>query len=170
MALSVSQPFAERLASGIKRYESRTWRAPSLVGRDLLIVAPQSVVASAGYRGEPRGVAVCVVRVVRMSGSKGDWRWHVTDPRRVQPRPVRGRQALFKVPDKTIVFAKAAPSDKPRDAVMVGPYTFSIGDRDLRGYRAKTPAAARALARELAAERGTTITISRDGIAISGEG
>ena len=176
-AISIKQPYAERIASGSKRVEYRSWRAPCLVGGDLLIVAPKSVMA--GYGAEPTGVAVCVVRVVRMGGVAGDREWHFTDPRRVKPVPVRGRQALFRVPDKRVVFVKAATEpresraarDKPRErVVLVGPYTFSIGDRELWGQRAKTPAAARALARELAAKHGTTITISRDGIAVSGEG
>lgn len=176
-SISIKQPHAEAIASGRKSVEYRTWRAPCLVGGDLLIVAPKAVMA--GYSGEPTGVAVCVVRVVRMGGTDGDREWHFTDPRRVKPRPVRGRQALFRVPDQTITFVKAvkepsgsrAARDKSRGRVaMVGPYTFSIGDRDIRGQSAKTPEAARALARELAAKYGTTITISRDGIAVSGEG
>ena len=184
-ALSVCQPYAERLANGSKPIEYRSWRAPSIVGKDLLIVASKKTWE--GYAGEPTGVAICVVRVVRMAGDPGAYEWHVTGPRRVAPFAVRGYAGLYKVPDELIRYVVPLATDRAprtrlkrpaleetnvddRGELAGGPYSFSIGDRGLRGQRAKTPAAARALARELAERHGTTITISRDGIAIGGEG
>ena len=102
VALSLKQPWAERIASGMKRAEYRTWRAPSVVGRDLLIVASKGVMA--GYKGEPRGVAVCVVRVDAMRGEPGDYAWVISNPRRVKPIAVRGWAALYYVSDRRIRF------------------------------------------------------------------
>ena len=170
-ALSVKQPYAEWIASGEKKIEYRTWRAPRIVGKDLLIVASKS--PGEGYDGEALGVAICVVRVAGMRGGDGDWEWDLTNPRRVDPVAVRGFAALYTVADDQVVYRKSprlTPTAGARAARQVGPYTFSIGDRGIRGERAKTPAAARKRARELAGEHGTTITISRDGIAVSGEG
>ena len=63
--------------------------------------------ADAGkYAGEPRGVAVCVVHVDAMRGEPGDYRWVVSNPRRVKPIAVVGRAAIFYVPDKSIVYVR----------------------------------------------------------------
>ena len=109
-AINIKQPYAERIAAGHKRTECRSWRAPSMVGSDLLIVSSKTVMA--GYRGEPKGVAVCVVRVTKMTGEKGDYEWHVSEPRRVVPFAVRGWQGLYKVPDASIRYAKPCAGDR----------------------------------------------------------
>jgi hypothetical protein len=103
-SISIKQPHAERIAAGSQRIEHRSWRAPSLVGHDILIVASKSTMK--GYAGEPRGVTVCVVHVVRMAGERGDYRWHVENPRRVKPFEVKGSRGIFRVPDGKIRYAK----------------------------------------------------------------
>lgn len=115
-ALSLCQPWAERIANGSKHAEYRTWRAPSAVGHDLLIVASKRLreVDKTKYAGEPRGVAVCVVRVDAMRGKAGRWSWVVSNPRRVKPIPVIGRAALFYVADKSIVFVRSARASAKR--------------------------------------------------------
>jgi len=61
----------------------------------------------AGYRGEPRGVAVCVVHVEAMRGEPADYAWVVSNPRRVKPFAVRGWAALYYVRDRSIVYLRA---------------------------------------------------------------
>lgn len=182
-ALSVKQPYAEAIASGAKVREYRTWAPRSIVGNDLLIVAPQT--PGPGYADEPRGVAVCVVRVTKIVETRSGYAWCLEEPRRVAPLPVKGYAALYKVDDASLTFdaggrplrgpasrAKApakkkhaAPAAKPR--AKRGPYSFAIGDRTIRGERATTPAKARARAAALAKQHGCTITILRDGLAVS---
>jgi hypothetical protein len=180
-ALSVRQPYAESIAEGWKNREYRTWAPNVIVGRDLLIVASKT--PGDDYAGEPQGVAICIVRVTKITGSEGDYAWHLDNARRVAPTPIKGCAALWIVPDEKIVTVPGAlivPRHGAHKATIVparrgprttsGPYTFSIEDDAIRGASAKTPDAARALARELAAKHGTTITIFRDGLAIGGEG
>jgi hypothetical protein len=190
-ALSVRQPYAEAIASGAKRREFRSWAPRIIVGSDLLVVASRT--PGPGYGGEPQGVAICVVRVAKITGTEGDYAWHLENPRRVVAWPIKGSAALFRVPDGDILFATehptiarvvlAAEGDRVRIArdserfspraktprAKPSPYTFGIGDRVLRGEGASTPAAARKRARELVTERGAEITIFRDGLAIGGE-
>lgn len=108
-ALSVKQPHAERIASGKKRVEYRTWsvnfRGP------LLIVASKSpdVEACEEHGINPRrllhGVAICVVELFDVDGDEGDYEWRIRKPRRVLPIALRGYAAIYHVPDERITFA-----------------------------------------------------------------
>ena len=102
-AISVRQPFAERIASGKKRIEYRTWRVapgPILV---VASVARHAVADAREVEGLPMGVMVCVVDVVKVTGERGAYEWHLRDPRRVRPEPVRGWAAIYHVADGLIV-------------------------------------------------------------------
>lgn len=98
-ALSVKQPYAEQIASGQKRIEYRTWKTNHR--GPLLIVASKG--AADGGEHLPRGVAICVVEVVKVTGADGDYKWHLAQPQRVQPEPVRGYAALYTVQEERIV-------------------------------------------------------------------
>lgn len=106
-ALSVKQPYAEEIASGRKRIEYRTWKTNHR--GPLLIVASKG--AEEGGADLPRGVAICVVDVVKVTGEDGDYKWHLGKPRRVHPVQVTGYAALYTVPDQRVVLASsdAAP-------------------------------------------------------------
>lgn len=172
-ALSVKQPFAEAIASGEKRYEYRTWAPRTIEGRDLLIVASKT--PGPGYAGEPTGVAICVVRVVRIGGAPQGYAWHLESPRRVEPEPIKGSAALFTVADDRIRYVAARGDVETKRAARAterakeGPYTFEIDDRKVRGESRATPAAARKRAAELANEKGRAVWICRDGHAIACE-
>lgn len=79
-ALSVKQPRAELIARGTKRIEYRSWMTR--------------------HRGD-------LVAITTVTGSDGDYRWHLADPRRVKPLPLRGYAALYKVPDERIEVVSA---------------------------------------------------------------
>lgn len=183
-ALSVKQPYAEAIARGVKTEEHRTWQARAVIGRDLLIVASKT--PGYGAADLPRGVAVCIVRVEGIEPLGDGFAWHLSAPRRVDPTPIRGSAALYHVADERItVLGRAAPSAPssarrlraapsaprvrrkvgPRE--KVGPYTFEVDDRKVAGEAEATPAAARKRAARLAAARGTTIAILRDGFTIA---
>jgi hypothetical protein len=179
-ALSVRQPYAERIASGRKRAEFRTWAPRSIVGRDLLIVS--SRIVEAGGEGWPIGVAICVVHVEEIEDrDDGGFAWRLSDPRRVLPTPIKGSAALFHVDDTRIEYL--SPNEVRRVLVASGreiarenrrerrakrdPYAFEHRDRQIRGESAATPAEARQRARELADKLGGDVWILRDGLAVS---
>lgn len=107
-ALSVKQPHAERIASGKKKTEFRSWsvnfRGP------LLIVASKSPDRDAceEHGIDPKrllhGVSICVVDLVGVDGDEGDYEWKMRKPRRVLPVAIRGYAAIYNVPDKLITF------------------------------------------------------------------
>jgi ASCH domain len=105
-ALSVKQPWAELIARGLKKVENRTW-ARDFRG-DLLIVASKGrndeEVIDAGLDPEVLvyGAAVCVVNLTKVTGDDGDYKWHLSDPRRVKPFPVKGYASIYHVEDAQI--------------------------------------------------------------------
>ncbi len=117
-ALSVKQPWAELIARGRKRIEHRSWTTRHR--GDLLIVASRTADAEAladeGLTDEAHayGAAVCVVAITKVTGSDGDFRWHLADPRRVKPLPLRGYAALYKVPDERIEYLSAPRARRKR--------------------------------------------------------
>ncbi len=169
-ALSVKQPYAEEIAAGEKKREYRTWKAGAVVGGDLLIVASRS--PGEGYAGEAQGVAICVVHVTKISGAPGDYAWHLSNPRRVDPEPIKGYAALFHVADERIRIVtsrstSAAPAKlKASGRAKAGPYSFTVGDNAIRGESAPNDKEAFQKALELAQARGRDVTILRDGFAI----
>ena len=106
LALSVKQPWAELIARGRKKKEFRTW-SRSCFG-ELLIVASKAVdgdvIADEGLDAATLvfGRAVCVVDFFKVTGSDGDYAWHLRNPRRVEPIEVRGSASLYHVPDERI--------------------------------------------------------------------
>lgn len=102
-ALSLRQPYANWVADGSKTLETRTWHTH--YRGDLLICASQS------GKGEPKGMAVCLVQLVDVrpmqkkdeQAARVEWSprlyvWKLTN-RRVfkDPFPVKGRLGLFNI-------------------------------------------------------------------------
>jgi len=90
-ALVVRQPYAEQIMAGEKSIEYRTWRTSHR--GPLLIVASKRPIID----GLPIGVAVGIVELVDITGEPGDYRWHLANPRRIDPFPVRGRLRMMEV-------------------------------------------------------------------------
>lgn len=101
-ALSVRQPAANRIAAGEKTIEVRTW-STNYRG-DLLIVS------SASPKIEPAGCALCIARLADVRPMAKDdeaaaccgWdpsyiSWVLTDIRRIEPFPVKGRLGLYEI-------------------------------------------------------------------------
>jgi hypothetical protein len=138
-ALSVKQPWAELIARGEKRIEYRSWRTNHR--GDLLIVASKSPDEDgfADSEVDPDavvyGAAVCVVQLSNVTGSFGDYRWHVAKPRRVKPIALRGYAALYTVADEQVVFTGGKKQVLP----VVGAPVARPKDRDppKRGPRAQ---------------------------------
>lgn len=115
-ALSVRQPWADKIARGEKTIEVRTWgtryRGPLLI------------CASAKTCGDlPTGVAVCVVQLVdvrRITSEDAvaaccavdpatEFAWVLSDPMPIDHAPVKGRLGLFDVASHLIpVYARKA--------------------------------------------------------------
>lgn len=127
-ALSIRQPWAALIAAGLKTIETRTWqtpyRGPLLIvastqidrsaRRWLWLRHPQAMarlVRQFPGLEDLRGVALARVT---LSGCEPmaaadthaalcpvyarAWSWHLSDPHRLRPFPVRGRLMLFDVP------------------------------------------------------------------------
>ena len=108
-ALSVKQPWAGMIASGMKTIETRTWPTP--YRGDLLIVSSKR---PAGIG--PSGVSLCIVRLVdcrRMipfdeseaccECYESAWAWCLEDVRSVEQRSVRGSLGIYGVDDSLVV-------------------------------------------------------------------
>jgi hypothetical protein len=96
-AISIRQPYAEAIAQGTKRVECRGSR---LSPGPLLILASKA--ADRGGEFLPRGVAICVVELVRVSGEPPDVRWHFARPRRVHAFEARSFGWIVHVPTRRI--------------------------------------------------------------------
>lgn len=101
-AISVRQPAANKIAAGEKTIEIRTWTTH--YRGDLLIVS------SASPKIEPAGCALCIVRLADVRPMTKDdeaaaccsWdptyiSWVLTDIRRIEPFPVKGRLGLYEI-------------------------------------------------------------------------
>ncbi len=165
-ALSVKQPYAERIASGEKRAEFRTWQRPIVVGRDLLIVASRTI--APGYAGEPCGVAICVVHVdAIVPDARHGFAWRLSNPRRVAPVAMRGFASLFRANDEAIRYVTSTA--QPREARKLARRTTARDDRasaDPHGLRAIERAGAaivaeavRASARERAGNAAVDVDV-----------
>lgn len=115
-ALSVRQPWVHQIAIGAKTYEVRS--RPCKYRGPLVLVASVAVSkhpAAAGIEmSEHRGQAVCVVDLVDCieghpglaSGAlidpTGQWCWVMRNPRPVEPLPIKGQLALWRLPDDTV--------------------------------------------------------------------
>lgn len=108
-ALSVMPYPADRIASGEKVEEYRTWKSD--YRGDLLICA------SSRNEGPDlvRGHAICVVELydITQRGAR-DYVWHIRNVRFIDPFPVKGNLHLYDVEDDKIVFLIADGED-PED-------------------------------------------------------
>lgn len=98
-ALSVMPYPADRIASGEKVEEYRSWKTD--YRGDLLICA------STRNEGPDlvRGHAICVVEVYDITQkAPRDFVWHIRDVRFVEPFPVKGKLHLYDVEDEKIVY------------------------------------------------------------------
>lgn len=114
LALSVRQPFAEKIASGKKRVEYRSW--PTKHRGPLLICASAQVHESVKDEGGkalrdalalPMGCMVCIVDVVDCVWDEIEevWEWKLKNPRRVRPEPVKGCASFYRVPKARVRLA-----------------------------------------------------------------
>lgn len=119
-ALSVRQPWAELIAQGKKKIEYRSWMTKTL--GDLLIVASASrqdgLCRDNGLDPDALtyGRAVCVVEVEKISRKDDEYRWHLRNPRRVEPLPLKGSAALYHVDDAKIQFATRGTRTRVKQA------------------------------------------------------
>ena len=98
-ALSVMPYPADRIASGEKVEEYRSWKTE--YRGDLLICA------SSRNEGQDlvRGHAICVVALYDITQSAThDYVWHIRNVRFVKPFPVKGKLHLYDVDDEKIVY------------------------------------------------------------------
>ncbi len=146
-AITVKEPAANAIAAGKKKTENRTRR---------IALGPLVILGG--------GVALCIVDVVRVTGDpvSGRVRWHLANPRRVQPIPVRSFGWIVHVPER-----KLRPLVERKRRPKSGPYSLHAGRRTLdKGIR--TPETARKLAAKFADRLGKYVEICRDGYQISG--
>lgn len=140
-ALSVKQPYASAIADGTKTREYRTWRIAHR--GPLAIVASKSPVVDT----LPTGCLVCVVDLVAIEGSAGQYAWVVANPRPVEATPVRGFAALYTVPDDVIVYTarpKASAKPSPKASAKASPKASADSDE---AWERMDPLVARILAR-----------------------
>lgn len=103
-ALSIRQPFANRIAEGEKTIEYRTWKTPYR--------GPLLIVSSKRPKIEPVGCAVAIVRLsdIQPSLEYDDlFEWMLADVERIEPFPVKGRLGLYDVtlPDSMLIASTA---------------------------------------------------------------
>lgn|SRR5574343_98132 len=115
-ALSVRQPWVHQIAIGAKTYEVRSrpchYRGPVVLVASLTMSTHPK--AKTLEPGEHRGQAVCVVDLVdcvlgtsvmtreALIDPTGQWCWRVTNPRPVEPIPIKGQLAMWTLPDDTV--------------------------------------------------------------------
>lgn len=88
-AIVVRSPAAQEIASGEKTIEYRSWRTHF---RGWLAI----VAARRCDSGADAGRAVCLVRLVDVEGSEGDYEWILADPIPLKQRVViPGRLGLY---------------------------------------------------------------------------
>lgn len=116
-AITLHQPWASLIATGVKTIETRRWRT-SYRG-DLLICAGKKPLSpflarcAPQYLDFPLGVALCIVelydvRTLPLDDAAGwraaacdpypdAWAWMIRNVRRIEPVPVTGQRMLFDV-------------------------------------------------------------------------
>ena len=89
LALSVRQPYADQIMRGTKRNEYRS-RPTKVRGRVYIYAS----LTPASSRGEdlPRGVVIGTVEIHNCTGTPGDYRWHIRNPKPLaRPRKPIGK-------------------------------------------------------------------------------
>ena len=114
-ALSLTQPYANWIRSGIKTIETRKWKT-NYRGSLLICVTKQKVTDYFGDVIEPRGMAICIVDVVGCRPMTKDdeeaacfdwneklWAWPLENLRVIEPFPVKGQLNIFNVDYEEII-------------------------------------------------------------------
>lgn len=119
-ALSIRQPWAELIASGVKTIETRTWKTK--YRGDILICASKKIdgAAESAFKGtvfqfelrpSDLGVATCIASLIdcrrmNMDDAKaalcnppdaGAYAWVLEDVKRIEPFQIKGQLGLFEV-------------------------------------------------------------------------
>ena len=107
-ALSVRQPWANRIACGTKTIETRTWATPYR--------GPLLIVSSKSPRIEPAGYALAVADLVdcrpmtrqdeaaaQCERYPGAWSWVLSNIHKVKPFPVKGQLGIYEVACDTLL-------------------------------------------------------------------
>ena len=88
-ALSIRQPFAERIMNGKKKYENR--RIPTNIRERVYVYAsktpgsPEAWKKSGFEPGQlPTGVLIGTVEIIGCEGNPGDYRWKLGQPERLK--------------------------------------------------------------------------------------
>jgi len=96
--LTVRQPWAERIVSGTKKIEYRTWQTHY---RGALAIHAAVSRAAPGGTDLPRGVIVGTVKVVDcVIGRDGIWHWKLRQPRRCRPISFKGSLGIRLLPNR----------------------------------------------------------------------
>lgn len=97
-ALTIQQPHAERIVSGTKTIEYRTWvtryRGPLAIHAGLA-VDTTAMDADDRRRKWTRKAIVGVVELYDCVEAPGFWQWMLRDPRRIEPIPCSGKLGLW---------------------------------------------------------------------------
>jgi len=118
--LSVRQPWAALIVSGLKDVENRSWK-PRYRGRLLIHAGAGMRVSDLDYLAEKYGIELdrsslvlgailgavdlidCKKKVSSRWHVRGDIGWYFANPRRLRsPIPYKGQLGLFEVPDRLL--------------------------------------------------------------------
>jgi ASCH domain-containing protein len=95
-AISIRQPHASMIASGVKSIEYRTWSTKHR--GDLLVVAASYVPKLRQHRNLPRGCALAIVKLIDVVQVEPRLHaWILSEPRLFPSIPVKGKQKLWTV-------------------------------------------------------------------------
>ncbi|MGL4722887.1 MAG: ASCH domain-containing protein [Desulfovibrionaceae bacterium] len=113
-ALSIPPIWAKNIADGEKIVECRSWQAPSIIGKEIIVCSTGKIVTSQKYTYLLKH-ALCVVPVLRIEKfSYSDFKkacmeidnkflegnyfaWHLGEVRYIEPFPVKGQLNLFSI-------------------------------------------------------------------------
>ncbi len=108
-ALSLTQPYANLICSGLKTIETRSWKT-NYRGSLLICATLQKVLDEHKKIIEPRGMAICIVDVINCRPMtkedetaacidlfNGAWAWETNNLRVIKPFMVKGQLNIFNV-------------------------------------------------------------------------
>lgn len=93
-AISIHQPYASLIATGIKKIEHRSWKTKHR--GNLLICSTAKKMVEDGML-IPGGYALCVVNLHACKKNKNGYDWYLKNVQEIQPFKVKGKQKLFKI-------------------------------------------------------------------------